>query len=94
MKKAKQKKYWFKRKFYGWGWSPASWEGWAFITIYIAILTLNAFRLDAPGLSVQQVLGDILPETAFLTILLIAICYCKGETPHWQWGDPDKKKKK
>ncbi len=92
MKKLNQKKYWFKRKYYGWGWYPASWEGWTVLAFYVSILVMNAFRLESPSLPPQRVISEILPETSFLTVLLIALCYCKGETPRWQWGEKKKKK--
>lgn len=32
------KKLWFKRKLYGWGWTPVKWQGWLTIIIYIALI--------------------------------------------------------
>lgn len=77
-------KIWFKRKTYGYGWYPATWEGWALILGFIALLSLNAWRLDvnnAPDNTVLWFVG----ETYLLTGLLILICYKTGEPPKWQW---------
>ena len=85
--------YWFKAKLYGWGWTPAKWQGWAVILIYTAlILTLIFTREDSvvgnPD-SGSNVLVFALP-IIILTTLLIFICYKKGEKPGWRWGLPKK----
>jgi hypothetical protein len=77
--------YWFKRKLYGWGWTPVKWQGWLVVIISIAIAIL--------GVWVGEI--DDAPGAAFLGILImIALIfifgYWKGEKPRWQWG-PDKK---
>ncbi len=86
--------YWFKAKLYGWGWTPARWQGWLVILAYIAIiLTLVLTReKDVPG---NPDSGSNFPifglPIILLTALLIFICYKKGEKPRWQWG-PRKEK--
>ena len=85
--------YWFRAKLYGWGWTPAKWQGWLVILVYIAlILTLVFTREDAiPGNpdSGSNFLVFGLP-IVLLTAVLIFICYKKGEKPRWQWGPPKK----
>jgi len=39
-------KYWFRRKLYGWGWTPATWQGWLTLLIFILIIPLNFYRID------------------------------------------------
>lgn len=82
------KGYWFKRKLYGWGWTPAKWQGWCVILIYILIiLSLVLTREDAiPGNpdSGSNFLTFALPIIV-LTVLLIIVAYKKGEKPRWQW---------
>lgn len=86
--------YWFKRKLYGWGWTPTKWQGWFVILVFIGFLILNAFRFDpGPNPSDAAVIPFIL-ETFFIVFILIFICFKKGEKPSWQWGLPDKYKKK
>lgn len=81
--------YWFKAKLYGWGWTPAKWQGWLVILVYITlILTLVLTREEAiqgnpDSGSNFLILG--LP-IILLTAVLIFICYKKGEKPRWQWG--------
>jgi hypothetical protein len=81
--------YWFKRKLYGWGWTPAKWEGWFVIFLYILlILGLVLIReKDIPGNpdSGSNFLTLALPIIV-LTVLLLIVAYKKGEKPKWQWG--------
>jgi uncharacterized membrane protein YhaH (DUF805 family) len=85
--------YWFKAKLYGWGWTPARWQGWLVIIVYIALVLTIALKGEEsiPGNpdSGTNFLVFALP-IIILTALLIFICYKKGEKPRWQWG-PDKK---
>ena len=84
--------YWFKTKRYGWGWTPATWQGWCIILAYLAlIVTLAMTREESiPGNpdSGSNFLVFGLP-IILLTALLIFICYKTGEKPRWRWGDPD-----
>lgn len=89
------KGYWFKAKLYGWGWTPAKWQGWFVIFIYILlIIGLVLIREeDIPGNpdSGSNFLTFALPIIV-LTILLVIVAYKKGEKPRWQWGLPKKNK--
>jgi hypothetical protein len=80
---------WFKRKLYGWGWTPAKWQGWAVIGVYILLITALALTLDESS-SVREVLFMFALPYIILTATLFRICYKKGEKPRWQWGLPDK----
>ncbi len=86
-------KLWFKAKLYGWGWTPATWQGWLVVLVYIILISaLVIMREEAiPGNpdSGSNVLTFALPSIV-ATILLIAIAYKKGEKPRWQWGPPKK----
>lgn len=83
--------YWFKAKLYGWGWTPAKWQGWIVVIVYIAlILTLVLTREnDIPGNpdSVSNFLTFAFPIIV-LTALLVFIAYKNGEKPRFQWGLP------
>lgn len=80
--------YWFKRKLYGWGWTPATREGWAVTAAYVVFVLWFAFNL---GKSEQvDVAIEFLAPLAVATLILLIICYKTGEPPKWMWG-PDKK---
>ena len=69
-------RYWFKRRRYGWGWYPVTWQGWASVVIYVVVV------LGAN--SVLPVIG--LPVLVVATLLLIYLCARKGPAPRWRWG--------
>ena len=72
-------KIWFRRKLYGWGWYPVTWEGWAVILVWALIFTSLVAKMEYEGLN----------NILFVLIsvgLLIYVCYKKGEKPRWQWG--------
>ena len=79
------KHYWFKRKLYGWGWTPVTWEGWFVTFLYLAIVIAFSLTIDENSPPNEIVFTVVLP-IVFFTILLIRICYRKGEKPKWQWG--------
>ena len=73
------KGYWFKAKWYGWGWTPVKWQGWLTVLIFIAILFFNFLRIDANSHSVSDTLRPFFIQTIVLVFILIYICYKKGE---------------
>lgn len=85
------KGYWFKRKLYGWGWTPATREGWLVMFVFVVLVALNAGRIDSQSHSVSDTLINFIPQTFVLILVLLLICYKTGEKPRWQWGVPKKK---
>lgn len=85
--------YWFKRRLYGWGWVPVTWQGWTILLVYVLALVAFAFTIDDASPPREIMFTFILP-VVLLTISLIVICYRTGEEPRWQWGIPDKYKEK
>jgi hypothetical protein len=81
------KKYWFVAKTYGWGWTPATWQGWAVLVVFLVAIVLNFFRIDGFSHSVSDLLINFVPQTLLLILILVAICWKTGEKPSWQWGD-------
>ena len=81
-----QKKLWFRAKTYGWGWTPCSWEGWLTLVLFSVYMIWNFFRIDRASHSGSVTLSDLIPEIVSAVILLIAICYARGEKPSWRWG--------
>ena len=75
------KKLWFKRKRFGWGWYPSTWEGWLVTGGYLVLVLLIASMAKRTYHA-----WTILLPVLFLTVILIAVAYYKGETPRWQWG--------
>jgi hypothetical protein len=74
--------YWFPAKVYGWGWGlPIAWQGWLVYAVAAVLLVAGHF---------------IFPPTAHpalffvylwsVLLLLVVVCWVKGERPHWRWG--------
>lgn len=79
------KGYWFKRKIYGWGWTPVRWQGWLVVLVAVALIFAGAYVGeidDAPGATLLGIL--------IATALIFGFGYWKGEKPRWQWGLPKK----
>ncbi len=80
------KGYWFKRKLYGWGWTPVTWQGWLVVLAAVGLIIWFAVGLgknpDPVALTRFFVgLGIVIAGMLF-------ICVKKGESPRWQWGPP------
>ncbi len=89
-------KYWSKRKRYGYGWTPTTWQGWTVLGVWLAfafILTLYYSKLN--GASNDEEYSLIYLILFFLsTVPMILIFYKTGPKPKWRWGkskddDPD-----
>ena len=79
--------YWFKRRRYGWGWTPVAWQGWVCLGVYLAVALLSVLVL--PMKSAEPTIESlILFCLIFLsaTLLLIGTIMAKGPQPHWRWG--------
>lgn len=75
---------WFKRKLYGWGWTPCTWQGWLVILAFMIFVLNISFMLPAEPSPVQLI--SFFAELILSVALVIWICWRKGESPKWQWG--------
>ncbi|XKT74342.1 MAG: hypothetical protein ACJKTH_03230 [Patescibacteria group bacterium UBA2163] len=78
--------YWFKRKVFGWGWTPVTWQGWLVVLAAVAVLVLAA-----QFLLVEEKVLEYFAILIVMVAIIIAIGYWKGEPPKWQWGFPKDK---
>jgi hypothetical protein len=79
---------WFRRKTYGWGWTPVAWQGWVVVFAHVAIVLASALTIDDDSPTREIMFTFVLP-IALSAIALLRICYKKGEKPRWQWGKKD-----
>ena len=79
------KRHWFKRKQYGWGWQPATWEGWAVTGVYILAIAFVASTLDETA-SEMETFKKFITWFGAVTVLFLVIAWRTGERPRWQWG--------
>lgn len=79
---------WFPAKRYGWGWGPPiRWQGWAVIGGWLAVFGAAILLLIKSSLEPVLVAALLLVFSLLWSGVLIAICWAKGETPRWRWGD-------
>jgi len=77
-------RYWFPAKRYGWGWGPPqTWQGWAVFLVWLLAVAVAALRLAPHHLTA------FLCVLSVMSVLLVLICYAKGEPPAWRWGHRD-----
>lgn len=82
--------YWFKRRRYGYGWIPVTWQGWLTLILFIVVVVLAAFQL--PPKPNKPTAGQMVQFFATLLVALIVfmiIAYTKGPVPRWRWGKKD-----
>jgi hypothetical protein len=76
-------RYWFRAKRYGWGWGlPLTWEGWVVLAVWLAI-----FIATIPLLHLRQHLGEYFFFVTGMVVILLGVCFWKGEPARWRWGD-------
>lgn len=86
--------YWFKRKLYGYGWTPAKPAGWAVIIVYILFLGGVVWYAQASGLCIKGEPSILLISLILVsTALLLAIAWKTGEPLKWQWGKKEEDQK-
>lgn len=87
MNKSKKQEYWFKRRRYGYGWTPVTWQGWLSIVIFLAVVMIGSYILeDTPRNTLSSEAITYLSFIALATILLIIVSTKKGPSPKWRWG--------
>ncbi len=74
------KKLWFKNKRFGWGWTPATWEGWLITLLFLALGVVAGMLFGEDSIA-------FFVSIFVLVTLLIFICYATGEKPEWRWGN-------
>ena len=87
---SEEKTNWFRRRSYGYGWRPITWQGWlvTLLTI-VSILCSGAFVKQFPT-NLVAIYSII--QIFISVIVLIFVCVASGPTPTWQWGHPTEQK--
>ncbi len=87
--KTERTQYWFKRKRYGMGWIPVTWEGWAVFGFFVLFLAIGMTQLAKSHIALAIFSWAVGTSGLFAGTLL------RGPKPKWRWGwrpddDPDK----
>jgi len=78
------KNFWFKRRRYGYGWVPVTWQGFVAIIIYVGLIIGVAALMDG-----EMSGGEVTSYLVFViiaTLLLMVVGFCYGPKPKWRWG--------
>ncbi|MBI4080308.1 MAG: hypothetical protein HY430_00890 [Candidatus Levybacteria bacterium] len=76
--------HWFKADSHGFGWSPATWQGWLILITYIVFIVGMFFKIDTVSHSGSDtIIGMVIPFL-FATGILFALCLLTGEKPSWR----------
>lgn len=84
--KKENKPIWFKGKQYGWGWYPATIEGWLLTVGYLVIVLWLSISFTEKIKLGGYYDATFIPVILLLTIVFIGICYATGEKPEWRWA--------
>ncbi len=80
-------KYWFKRRRYGYGWVPVTWQGWLTVAGFIGALLGAAYIVkDAPDDEITREVGLFFLIVAVAIFGLLGICKAKAPKAKWRWG--------
>jgi hypothetical protein len=78
--------YWFRARWYGLGWVPATWQGWLVMLVFFAYVLWLAAGVPDDARLADGDLPWFLGKLALGVFALITIAYLKGEKPSWHWG--------
>ena len=77
---------WFRRKTYGWGWTPITWQGWLVTAIFLAVPLVVKLIVRWLEFSKTIQTFSMLSMIPLVVVGLIVVCLRYGEKPRWQWG--------
>lgn len=72
-------KYWFRKRKYGWGWTPSTWEGWLITLIFLCVYLYVALTMSDEAVAEEGMFRILFLPLLALVILFLAIVWKKGE---------------
>lgn len=84
------KKHWFKAKRYGWGWYPATVEGWLSIAIFLIAVTASGVLLQRYTRTEKEFITLFILSVFIQSAILVFVSFRTGEKPGWRWGNKPK----
>lgn len=89
-------RYWFRRRLFGWGWTPARWPGFFVLFLFLAYLSWVIYDLAKIGdehIQTEDIFRYVYRLVAGVAALIL-IAWKTGEKPKWMWGIPKEEKSK
>ena len=84
------KKYWMKRRRYGWGWTPTTKRGWLFIVSQVLIIFAAALML--PTKPNEPTTFELIGFFVIVALVIISLFMVTSDTApkaRWRWGKKD-----
>jgi hypothetical protein len=81
-----ERRLWFRTKKYGWGWYPASWQGWLCVAAYVAAISASVWIMGRYGEAASFAVPLALLGTILASLALVTVSWRRGENPSWRWG--------
>lgn len=77
---------WFRAKSYGYGWTPATWQGWIVMLVYLLVVLTGALTINTKAKDALHGVGIFLAIDLAATTTLIIVASMYGEKAGWRWG--------
>lgn len=86
-----KKEYWFKRRRYGIGWIPATWQGWLLTLAPLIVIFGGGMILTATSQSSSHLTGGGGYIISVIIVVIICFLITLRKAPHlkWRWGPKD-----
>jgi predicted membrane channel-forming protein YqfA (hemolysin III family) len=85
--------YWFKRRRYGYGWAPITWQGKLLVIALILIIASGTYLVEFANKNTQSDKAIFVLILFLASLIVVAISLKKGPKPRWQWGIYEKDQK-
>jgi hypothetical protein len=80
------KVYWFKRRRYGYGWTPVTWQGWTAVGIYLLLAISGALLSQVSPFRTLWYVATYLVLMLLGLAVILYLSWKYGPTPKWRWG--------
>ncbi len=74
--------HWFKAKRYGYGWYPATWQGWLAMLVWLLLFVGAYVRWN-----IETQTWWFVADVGVSTGALIVVSWYTGEEARWRWGN-------
>lgn len=83
-------RYWFRPRKYGYGARPSTWQGWALVAAFVAVIGALSLWLKAVGPPSSERILAHLALVGALTIAVVWVSWKKTDGEwRWRWGGED-----
>lgn len=82
----KERDYWFKRRRYGWGWTPVKWQGWLTVLVFLAIILFISQQVSTKSSATDEDPTRFMFSILGVVLGTYMISRLTGPSPRWRWG--------